>query len=490
MQNLIPLPLSVAPGDGVFSLAADTTICVEPGNEALLQSGEYLASLLHVSTGFALPVTEQETAASSVVRLVITGADPDLGQEGYHLEIARESITISAPQPAGVFYGIQTLRQLLPPAVVSPNLQAGPWTVPTGKIVDAPRYAWRGMMLDVARHFFGVEDIKQLIDWLAYYKMNRLHLHLSDDQGWRLMIHSWPRLAQVGGSSAVGGEPGGYYTQEQYKEIAAYAQSRFVTIIPEIDLPGHTNAALASYAELNCDEQAPALYTGMEVGFSSLCADKEITYRFLEDVIHEVAVLTPGPYLHIGGDEAAATSPENYKHFIERVQDSVTKHGKHMIGWEEIAQAKLSSAAIAQIWNGNQVDKAIAQGHPLILSPASRTYIDMKYDSSTALGLNWAGYIEVQDSYDWDPDDLYPGLSAEQTLGIEAPLWSETLRTIRDVQYMVFPRIVSIAEIGWTSRKVHHWPDFRRRLGHQGPRWLAIGIDFYHSPQVEWEKEE
>ena len=226
--------------------------------------------------------------------LTTVGSDPALGEEGYELTIAPDGVTITAAGPAGLFYGVQTLRQLLPPQIEQATAQAGPWTLPAGTIRDTPRFEWRGAMLDVARHFFGVADVKRYIDLLAYYKLNRLHLHLSDDQGWRIAINSWPNLAEYGGSTQVGGGAGGYYTQAEYADIVAYAQQRYIMIIPEIDLPGHTNAALASYAELNCNDVAPPLYTGTEVGFSSLCADKAITYTFVDDVMRELAALTPG----------------------------------------------------------------------------------------------------------------------------------------------------------------------------------------------------
>src|SRR6185295_5797180 len=199
--------------------------------------------------------------------------------------------------------------------------------IPGGHVTDRPRFAYRGAMLDVARHFFSVAQVERYIDQLAMYKINTFHLHLADDQGWRIMIHSWPRLATYGGSTAVDGDPGGYYTQEQYRDIVEYARQRFITVIPEIDMPGHVNAALASYAELNCDGIAPPLYTGTDVGFSSLCVSKPITYRFIDDVIRELAALPPGRYLHIGGDEAQATSHADYVTFMNRAQQIVADHG-------------------------------------------------------------------------------------------------------------------------------------------------------------------
>jgi len=215
-----------------------------------------------------------------------------------------------ARTPAGLFYGVQTLRQLLPAAVEYSAAFPRPMRLPAARVVDAPRFAWRGAMLDVARHFIEAAEVKRFVDLMALYKLNRLHLHLSDDQGWRLEIRSRPNLTRHGGSTEVGGGPGGFYTQEQYADLVRYAQERFVTIVPEIDMPGHTNAALASYPELNCNGVAPALYTGTEVGFSALCVESEATYRWIDDVVREIAALTPGAYFHIGGEEGERLTHE------------------------------------------------------------------------------------------------------------------------------------------------------------------------------------
>src|SRR5690349_16967999 len=237
-------------------------------------------------------------------------------------------------------------------------------------------------MLDVSRHFFGVDTVKRYIDEIAQYKLNTLHLHLSDDQGWRIAIDSWPRLATYGGSTQVGGGPGGHYTKADYKEILRYASSRYLEVVPEIDMPGHTNAALASYADLNCDGVAPPLYTGTDVGFSSLCVGKELTYRFIDDVLGQLAALTPGPYLHIGGDEAQSTTPADYAAFIDRVQSIVAAHGKAAIGWHDIVNATPLPSTVAEFWDTSPTNPAVAaaaaHGTKLILAPANHAYLDMK----------------------------------------------------------------------------------------------------------------
>jgi hexosaminidase len=487
MDHLIPMPVSVTATGEVFALKAGAHIYVEPGSAEVAAIGQYLADRLNAATGYGMQVSAASgTPAAGSIYLTTAGGDPALGEEGYELTVTSDAVTLVAYQPAGLFHGIQTIRQLLPPQIESPAVQPGPWPMTTGIIRDYPRFAWRGTMLDVARHFMGVDDLKRYIDLLAYYKINRFHLHLSDDQGWRVAIDAWPNLATHGGSTEVGGGPGGYYTQAEYADIVAYAQSRYITIVPEIDMPGHTNAALASYAELNCDGVAPPLYTGTEVGFSSLCIDREITFQFVDDVIREIAALTPGPYFHIGGDEASATEPEDYVRFVERVQGIVQAHDKQMVGWEEIAQADLSPTSIAQHWLSGLAQKTAEQGAKVVMSPASRAYLDMKYDEATPLGLSWAGTIDVQTAYSWDPAGQLDGVQESDVLGVEAPLWSETLETLADVEFMAFPRLPGYAEIGWSPVDGRSWDEYRIRLGAHGPRLAAMGVNFYRSPEVPW----
>jgi hexosaminidase len=487
--NIIPRPASQVAAVGSFVLSADTGIYVEPATDEVKAIGQYLADHLTPATGYALKV--QGTSADSTggnISLTLVGADPALGDEGYQLTITPELVTLAANQPAGLFHGIQTIRQLLPPAIESSSIQPGPWTIGTGTITDYPRYAWRGAMLDVARHFFSVRDVTRYIDLLAYYKINRLHLHLSNDQGWRIQINSWPNLAIYGGSLEVGGGPGGYYSQDDYAYIVDYAKSRYIMIIPEIDMPGHFNAALASYPELTCDGVAPELYTGTRVGFSSICVNKDISNTFLKDVIGELAVLTPGPYIHIGGDEAQATDAADYISFVNKTQSIIEANGKHMIGWEEIAQAALLPASIAQHWNldAGLAAQAVRQGARVIMSPADKAYLDMKYQASTTLGQEWAGYINLQTGYSWDPATQVDGVIEKYILGVEAPLWSETLTSMADLEYMAFPRMPGYAEIGWTPQALRNWNEYRVRLAGHGPRLEALGVHFYPSPEVSW----
>ncbi|RCG33392.1 beta-N-acetylhexosaminidase [Sphaerisporangium album] len=484
--SVVPAPVTATPAAGVtYAITSSTAVHTDPGAEAI---GERLAAQLRRSTGYPIPVAPAPGAGG--VSLLLSGAPAGLGAEGYQLDVTAGGIVVRADRPAGLANGVQTLRQLLPVTADAPAVQPGPWPVPGGRIVDYPRFGYRGAMLDVARHFFPVAAVERYIDQLVLYKINYLHLHLSDDQGWRIAINSWPNLATHGGSTAVGGGPGGYYTQADYREIVSYAAARFVTVVPEIDMPGHTNAALSSYAALNCDGVAPPLYTGTEVGFSSLCTSKELTYTFIDQVMGELAALTPGPYLHIGGDEAASTAPADYTAFIDRAQRIVAAHGKAVIGWHDVAKATPLPSTVAQFWGtttrDDTVKAAALNGTKLIMSPANRTYLDMKYNSRTPLGQNWAGYIDVKTAYGWDPGAYLSGVPSSAVAGVEAPLWTETLTTSADLDYMAFPRLPAIAELGWSPYSTHDWTAFKQRLGAQGPRWRVMGVGYYHSTQISW----
>src|SRR6266496_3694639 len=408
---VVPAPVAVRVSRGTeFTLARSTRILTSPGSAEAERIGAYLAGLLRPSTGYPLPVTAATaggTGEGDGIWLQITRndqlsdearEDPE-SDEGYELRVTGASVTLRASRPEGLFRGVQTLRQLLPASIERATAQAGPWRVPGGRIVDRPRFAWRGAALDVARHFFCVDEVKRYIDLISLYKLNVLHLHLTDDQGWRIAVDGWPKLTSHGGRTQVGGGRGGFYTKHDYSSIVRYAQDRYITVVPEIDVPGHVNAALSSYPELNCDGLAPELYTGMSVGFTSLCLDKPVTYRFLDDVIGELAALTPGPFLHIGGDEAKTVPEGNYATFVERVQRIVRAHGKRAIGWQETASAELLPSSVVQYWDiGSAPDgvrKAVERGTKVVLSPASKVYLDMKYDAGTRLGLEWVGHVEI-----------------------------------------------------------------------------------------------
>jgi hexosaminidase len=470
---VIPEPVTVTPGTGAFVVRASTAVSVTPATPETRRVAAVLARTLG---------TKVSASPAPVSLLIAPGTR--LGAEGYELTVTPSAIKLVAASPAGLFHGVQTLRQLLP--------VQGPRRIKTVHVRDRPRFAWRGAMLDVARHFRSVRDVKRFVDLMALYKLNRLHLHLSDDQGWRIAVAKWPRLATHGGNTEVGGGKGGYYTQAQYEDLVRYAAARYVTVVPEIDMPGHVHAALSSYPKLACDGKPSPLYTGIDVGFSSLCIGKPVTYDFVTDVVGELARLTPGPWIHIGGDEAMATKASDYVHFIDRVQSIVASSGKRLIGWEEIARARLRSGTVVQHWNTDPAKsalsaRAVQRGAKVIMSPAGHTYLDMKYDASTSLGLQWAGYTSVQDAYAWDPARTVPGVGTKDVLGVEAPLWSETVESMRDAEYLAFPRLIGIAEIGWSPARGRSWADYRRRLGAQAPLLDSLRVNFYRAPEVPWQ---
>lgn len=496
-ERVVPTPVSLTELSGApFTLQPVTTIHVDPAAaQGAWAVGTDLARLLRPATGYRIRVVRSRgTGAHDEIDLN-AGGPRRLGSEGYQLTVRRHAVTVTARSAAGFFHGVQTLRQLLPAQIESPMRQHVEWTAPAVRITDYPRFPIRAAMLDVSRHFFTVAEVKKYIDDLAPYKLNTLELHLSDDQGWRLFIKGWPRLATYGGALEVGGTPGGYYTQQQYTGIVRYAAAHFMTVVPEFDFPSHSNAALASYAKLNCDGKAPPRYTGTDVGFSSVCVPKAITYRFLDDVVRQVAALTPGPYLSLGGDEAHSTSQADYDTFMKKAVAIVGKYGKKLWGWHQTAAADVPRGSVAAYWGtaGSAADEAlareaVAKGERLVMAPADHAYLDMQYAPDFPYGLHWAGYVSVTDSYAWDPGTLVPGVSAADVSGVLAPIWSETLKNIDEVELMAFPRVVGIAEIGWSPRSTHDFQAYRVRLAAQAERWTLGGVNFYRAPDVPWDR--
>ena len=408
-----------------------------------------------------VPEGDAEGAASGPIVLAL--GYPHASAEAYRLTITRSEVRIQGTSPAGVFRGLQTLRQILAASTPDPTTRIR--VLPLGVIEDAPVLSYRGTMLDVARHFYTVAEVKQYIDQIAQYKINALHLHLSDDQGWRIEIKAYPRLTEIGAATEVGGGPGGYYTQEDFLELQNYAAQRFIQIIPEIDMPGHTNAAIVAYPELNGNGKAVSPYTGTAVGFSTFNARNEAVYTFIDQVVQEISALSTSPYFHLGGDESHVTSKEDYVFFVERVGEIIRTHQKTPIGWDEVAQTDLGPGSVAQFWSSEKNALAAADKKmKVLMSPAKKAYLDMQYDSLSPYGLHWAGYISVQDAYNWDPLSYVPGLDADQILGIEAPLWSETISDSSGLEYLAFPRLIGLAELGWTPQSLRSWEDFNRRL--------------------------
>lgn len=503
---MVPAPASITAGDGVgFRLEAQTQISGDP------EAAAELAALITARTGLRLDRTRLDDDAGPQIRLRLTPGDG--AHESYRLTADAASVTITAPDAAGLFYGVQTLAQLI-------TRDGDGWIVPAVEVADAPRFAYRGAMLDVARHFFAVDVVKAYIDRASALKFNHLHLHLTDDQGWRIQLHSRPRLTELAAGTEVGGGQGGFYTKDDFAEIVRHAASRHMTVVPEIDLPGHTHAVGLAYPEL---AEAPVLtdkileaagndeppaagapYTGVAVGFSSLRIGSEETYDFVADVFGELAAMTPGPYQHVGGDEALGTDPDDYAEFLRRVTDLVANLGKTPIAYHEAGAApELDDDTVGQYWGfvrptdgmDAKARAFVGLGSRLILSPADAVYLDMKHDADAPLGLVWAnGPTSVERAYSWEPSSVIPGVDEADILGVEAPLWTETVRTLADIDALAYPRIAAAAEAAWSpavgASDLRTWESFRARVGALGPLWTRLGIGFHPSPEITWVTED
>jgi len=407
------------------------------------------------------------------------------GPESYNIVIDKHLLKVVGGSAAGVFRGVQTLKQLLP--VADDNKLPA---LNTGVIKDYPRFEHRGFMLDVARHFYTVEEVKQVIDYLAAYKYNVFHFHLTDDQGWRIDIPSWPKLTEVGSNSAVGKESceNCFYSLDEYQEIVQYADERFITLIPEIDVPGHVKSALASYPdELYCDGDKPEWpYTGIKVRISSLCFSNPKIYNFFEDVVSEVAKRTTGQYIHVGGDETPKwVKHQDYADFMLKASGIISKHGKTMMGWTNDlgSVAGLPTDVVGQDWSTKKhcCENTLAMaksGNKIVMSPANKAYLDLKYDKDAPIGLHWAGYNSIENSYNWDPELMIDGLTAKNIIGVEAALWGETIKSMSDAQYMIFPRLLSLSEVAWSSQEQRTWSGFSKRLAQQLDTLEQQGLNY------------
>jgi hexosaminidase len=487
---VVPAPLHAEVGPGrPFVVAAGTRVVAGDSPDeisAAVLTADLLGAVLDVPLGLG---TEGAGRPGTIAVLLDPSAGP-LDQdpaERYTLVATTGGVEVRAPRPAGLLRGAATLRQLL---VRQPS---GVVTVPAVTIHDAPRYPWRGLSIDVARHFFDVEAVCAVLSAMAQLKLNVLHLHLTDDQGWRLDLPSRPRLAERSSAQEVGDGPGGCYSVEEYGRIVAHAAARHIAVVPEVDVPGHVNAALHAYPELTPTGVAPPPYTGIDVGFSRLHRELPATEPFLRDVFGDLAALTPGEYLHVGGDEVLTMAPDEYAWFVRTVQDVVRAAGKQVVGWEEVAHADVDPGTVVQVWKpadaGADVAPVVAaarRGARVLLSPADHVYLDMKYDPTTDLGLEWAGHVELRDAYAWDPDAVVPGLPPESVIGVEAAVWGETLRSPDDLFVMLLPRLAAVAEVAWTAPDLRDWPGFRRRVAGLADGWDRDGFLWYPSPQVDW----
>ncbi|MCA0197712.1 MAG: beta-N-acetylhexosaminidase [Proteobacteria bacterium] len=464
--HVVPLPRSMETRPGELRIAGAVAMeAPEDAPNARRALDELLAGL-GVATN---------DAASVRIRLQRMD-DAALGEEGYRLVVGDEGIELSARTDAGLFHAVQSLRQLLP-------AQAQPeYRLPHLAIDDAPAYRWRGLSLDVARSFLPVEYLEKHIDRMALFKLNRLHLHLTDDQGWRMEIKRYPKLVEIGGGSAVEGGRAGYYTQEQLRHLVAYAQERGITIIPEIDMPGHVQAALASYNELACDGvDNLSTYSGREVGFSVLCLDKpEVVYPFVRDVLEEVVSVFPSQEIHMGGDEIKHPL---YADFIARTAAMVREMGRTPIAWEEGSVADTSPDLMLQLWNdGYDIAPAVAKGHPLILSPCTYFYIDHGNYAGQPDTYDWCRKegVPLERIYGFDPTPF------ETAVGVEAALWSELVHADATADDRLWPRLAAVAEVGWSPAGRRDYDGFRQRMGALRPHLDALGIVYHPEPDLGW----
>lgn len=509
--QIIPKPLKLEPSQGRF-LISEKTILV--GDTVLSNEIAYLSEMLKRASGYSInsanKINDQHKKNS--ITLLIDASLPN--EESYSLSVTYDKVVISGKSATGVFYGIQSLRQLLPSAIESNQKSENPITIPAVYIEDQPEYVYRGMHLDVGRHFFPVDFIKKYIDLIALHKMNTFHWHLTEDQGWRIEIKKYPKLTEIGSSRKetileknfnpyIGdGTPySGFYTQEEIKEVVAYAASRHITIIPEIELPGHSLAAIASYPELGNTNQTHEVGTRWGV-YEQIYAPKEETFQFLEDVLTEVIALFPSKLIHIGGDEApkkewiASTHAQELiqqeglkdehelqSYFIKRIETFLNSKGRDIIGWDEILEGGLAPNATVMSWRGIQggIDAARLH-HNVIMTPGSHCYFDhyqVGKDQQSKEPLAIGGFTSVEKVYAYEPTpkELRSELQ-KYILGAQGNVWTEYMKTTDHVEYMVLPRMTALSEVLWSSPASKDWNDFKSRLQHFKDRYDSMGLNY------------
>ena len=492
--GLVPLPVAVVPGHGRGPVLGPGTRVV--ADDALARLAGTVAQRLGRVLDHVPDVVSPEQAGGGPdvsLRLVpvedlLDGPLVDLPPEGageaYRLTVDASGAVVTASAAAGLLHGATTLAQL----VADGTRALDPVTVH-----DAPRYPWRGLSVDVARHPLPAADLLRLVDLVADLRLNVLHLHLTDDQGWRLHLPSRPLLSEASGGTAVGGDPGGFLTEADWRRLVEHAAALHVAVVPEVDVPGHVNAALHAYGELTPDGRTTEAYTGIDVGFSRLHADLPGTGPFLRDVFGDVVAMTPGRHVHIGGDEVLTMDPEEYAVLVRAAADAVEAHGRTVVGWQEIARADLTPGTVLQLWDEREdpapLVEAARRGARVLLSPGSRAYLDMKYDETTELGLSWAGYIPFRRAWDWDPATLVPGLEPDHVVGVEAAVWSETTRTLDDVTHLLLPRLAAVAEVAWSTqagRDGDGFEGFARRVARRTGDWDRAGLRWHPAPGGQW----
>ncbi|MFQ4150567.1 family 20 glycosylhydrolase [Arthrobacter sp. LAPM80] len=512
---LVPQPVaSASTADGTFRLLPSSRI-VASGDA--VAAATYFAQKARKSTGFALPVVSGTASVNDVAFTVAPGQSEDK-PESYTLQADARGVKIAANTSAGALNGVQTLRQLFPQWIESGTTVNTPWTVEGVVISDYPRYEHRGVGIDVARSFYTVDEMKEHIDNAAQFKMNVLHIHLTDDQGWRIAMDQpaaadnpagikYTDLTDISGKTAMTtnpsqSEPGhtGFYTKADYKEIVKYAGDNGMMIIPEIDMPGHSTAALHAIPQLNTGKSAPKPKAGNltpdaqgtgDVGVSSFDVDSPVTYEFTKQVLAQIAAMTPGPFIHIGGDESYSTTTADYNTMIGAFTKQVTDVNKRVIGWNEYGSATLPPNSVIQLWTGGgqgESDKIIKNNAKLILSPASKTYIPQKQDNSEKFGGTWAcgGPCTLQAHYDWDPAKYLPGIGDDRILGVETVQWGEWIRGMDQTESYQYPRTLATAEVGWSPQANKNYTDFTKRAAALGGRMALEKLNFFKTPGVNW----
>ncbi|MCC9167811.1 glycoside hydrolase family 20 protein [Pontibacter harenae] len=510
---VIPQPLQLRPQNGSFTFKADTRIYVDAKNKELKKIGQRLAQDVQKVSGILPQVVEKKPAAkaSNLILLTLEGAADSLGKEGYTLQVQPSRVVLAANEPNGIFMGTQTIKQLLPPQKTTPNV-----ALPAVDIVDKPRYAWRGMHLDVARHFYPVEFVKQYIDYLAMHKMNSFHWHLTEDQGWRIEIKKYPKLTEVGAwrDSTLTGHywdlpqtydnkrHGGFYTQNEIREVVKYAQERYINVVPEIEMPGHSLAALTAYPELSCTGGPFKVESKWGVFDDVYCAGDEKTFTFLEDVLTEVMDLFPSKVIHIGGDESpkarwkecpkcqARIAAEGLKdehelqsYFIQRMEKFVNAKGRTIIGWDEILEGGLAPNAYVMSWRGTAGGiEAAKQKHYVVMTPGSHVYFDHYQGERELEPTAIHGFTTLEKVYSFEPTPAE--LSEDEKkyiLGAQANVWTEYIPTQEHVEYMIMPRMSALSEVLWTPAAKKDWEDFKVRMQQQYKRFDAMGVNYARS---------
>src|SRR3954447_6179632 len=515
---VVPKPVTTVVGHGTFRLTRNAHIVATGGaRRVAAQLGAYLAP----ATGYPLPIRGGAVHKGDIQLLLADpgtlGSDPL--REGYQLSVAKNHVTLVAPRAHGLFDGIQTIRQLLPGRIASRKHQSGPWAMPAVSITDYPRYGYRGYMIDIARHYRTPGEVKKLIDITSTYKINVLHLHLSDDQGFRVVMKGFPRLTAIGGQGAVGThgrtmDPGGFWTQADYRSVVRYAAQHFMSVVPEVDSPSHVNAIVMSEygdvhnrrlnghpQDINCGLNKPPVwnYTG-DVGYSGACPDSENAWAIFRTIIAQLSALSTSPYYDLGGDEASRVfTPADYAAFVNKESGIVAANGKTPMGWADgyatVAGTTPPAGSVAESWLPGATDAAAAvqKNMKVVMAPADHTYLDQTFpNDNSGLGLGWAcPECDLDKAYNWDPG-TFPGVPDSSVIGVEAAQWAETTVTIGDVEYLMLPRLLAVAEVAWSPQADRSGPDsaayadFVQRVAAQQPRFDAQHLRYYRSAQVPW----